>query len=110
MTTLPLQHTLRLRDTDDARFDADLASAPLVLVKFGAAWCPPCRLLDPVVEKLAAERSDLLVLSVDVDTAQGVSQRFGIRSVPSVIAFRGGKPVGQLVGFVPRAALDTLLA
>jgi thioredoxin 1 len=99
-----------LRETDDARFDVDLASAPLVLVKFGAVWCPPCRLLDPVVEQLAEERTDLLVLSVDVDDAQAVSQRFGIRSVPSVIAFRGGKPIGQLVGYVPRAALDKLLA
>ncbi|MFT3713352.1 MAG: thioredoxin family protein [Archangium sp.] len=58
----------------------------------------------------AGERTDLLVLSVDVDDAQAVSQRFGIRSVPSVIAFRNGKPTGQLVGYVPRAALDKLLA
>lgn len=106
MTSLP---TLRSRDTDDSRFDADLASAPLVLVKFGAVWCPPCRALEPVVEKLAQERSDVLVLSVDVDHAQGVSQRFGIRSVPSLIAFRGGKPIGQLVGYAPRSAIDKLL-
>lgn len=100
----------RQRDTDDAHFDADLKSAPLVLVKFTGTWCPPCRAMQPTIDAIADERKDLLVLSIDVDEQQLVAQRFGVRSVPTLIAFRNGRPIGSLVGHLPRATIDKLLA
>ncbi len=99
----------RLRVTDDVHFDADVASAPLVLVKFGGTWCPPCRALEPTLDALVRDRADVTVLSVDVDTEQAVSQRFGVRSIPTMILFRQGKPAGQLVGNQPRASIEKLL-
>ena len=99
-----------LKDTDNTHFDADLKSNPLVLVKFTGTWCPPCKAMQPTIDKLSADRSDLLVLSVDVDNQQQVAQRFGIRAIPTLIAFRDGRPIGQLVGGQSRAALDKLLA
>lgn len=100
---------MTVRPTTDSKFDADLAGAPLVLVKFTAQWCPPCRALEPVLEKLTQERSDVVVLSVDVDENRRTSERFGVRSIPTLIAFKNGRPSGQLVGAVPRGRIDTLL-
>lgn len=99
----------RLRVTDEKRFDADVASAPLVLVKFTGEWCPPCRALQPTLEAIARDRADLVVLSVDVDSEQAVAERYGVRSLPTLIAFRQGKPAGQLVGNQPRRAIEKLL-
>ena len=100
---------MTVRPTDDSKFDADVSSSPLVLVKFTGQWCPPCRALEPVLEKLSEERRDVLVLSVDVDENQQVSQRYGVRSVPTLIAFKKGRPSGQLVGAMPRRMIDALL-
>ncbi|MBL9039525.1 MAG: thioredoxin family protein [Archangium sp.] len=100
----------QLRTTDDASFDADLGSARLVLVKFTGTWCPPCKALQPTLDAVARDRRDLVVLSVDVDASQQVAQRYGVRAVPTLIAFRDGKPFGQLVGNQPRSTIDKLLA
>ena len=99
----------RLRETDDARFAQDLACAGWVLVKFTGAWCPPCRALQPTLEKLCHERPDVQVLSLDVDAHPALAQRYGVRALPTLIAFRGGAPAGQLVGNVARSRIDALL-
>ncbi len=106
MTTTPIPHA---RWTDDTHFDSDVGSAPHVLVKFTGSWCPPCRALQPTLDKLVSERPDVVVLSMDVDTEQVIAQRFGVRAVPTLIAFRNGKPFGQLVGNQPLSAIDKLL-
>lgn len=97
------------RKTDAQHFDSDLTSAPLVLVKFSGTWCPPCRALEPTLEAVARDRRDLLVLSVDVDEEQAVAQRFGVRAVPTMIAFRAGRPIGQLVGNASKSSIEKLL-
>ena len=97
------------RHTDDNSFAADVAAAPVVLVKFAGTWCPPCRALQPTLDAIARDRSDLLLLSVDVDESQALAQQFAIRSIPTLVAFRGGRPVGQLVGNQPRARIEALL-
>lgn len=99
----------RIRHTDTQHFDADLGSAPTVLVKFTGTWCPPCRALQPTLEAVARARTDLVVLEVDVDAETPVAERFGVRAVPTLIAFRHGKPVGQLVGNQSRARIETLI-
>ncbi|MCC7479875.1 thioredoxin [bacterium] len=75
------------------------ASKP-VLVDFSAEWCPPCKMLGPVVERLSLEFADQLdVFGVDVDENPGLSQKFNISGVPTMIFFRDGKEVKKLVGF-----------
>ncbi len=77
-----------------------------VLVDFWATWCGPCKMLSPLVEELAGEKSEQLnVAKIDVDENQAVSSQFGIMSIPTLILFKGGKPVKQLVGYMPKARL-----
>jgi thioredoxin 2 len=94
-----------------AQFDAVLAGSDApVLVDFYADWCGPCRILAPVVDELALARSgSLLVLKLDTDRHPGISERFGIRGIPTLIAFLGGKETGRHVGLARREQLDALV-
>jgi thioredoxin 1 len=77
-----------------------------VLVDFWATWCGPCKMLSPLVEELAGEKSEQLnVAKIDVDENQAVSSQFGIMSIPTLILFKDGRPVKQLVGYMPKARL-----
>lgn len=93
-----------IKPVDDATFDAEVLAADTpVLVEFGAAWCPPCRMLAPVLEEVAGERStELRILSVDVDANPVVQGRYGVMSVPTLLVFIDGKPVRQMVGFTSK--------
>ncbi|HLM49036.1 MAG TPA: thioredoxin domain-containing protein [Solirubrobacteraceae bacterium] len=96
--------------TDD-RFSAEvLESERPVLVDFTAAWCGPCRVMEPVLAGLAAERDDLRVVQVDVDAEHETVARYGVLSMPTFILFRDGAPVLRLVGSRPRRKLDSELA
>lgn len=101
--------TTTLSKTADATFDRDIAGRTS-LVLFTAAWCPPCRAIKPSLESLAAERTDVAFFTLDVDEHQQVAQRYGIRSLPTLLVFRNGVPAGQLVGAAPRTTIATLLS
>ena len=78
---------------------------PLV-VDFGATWCGPCRMVAPIVEELAKEYDGKLVVGkCDVEEADDVAMEFGIRNMPSILFFKGGKVVDKLVGAVPKAKI-----
>ena len=96
---------------DAGSFDAVLAGSEVpVLVDFYADWCGPCRIVGPVVEELARARADgVLVLKVDTDRSPALSERFGIRGIPTLIAFRDGREIGRHVGIASRAQLDALV-
>ncbi len=70
----------------------------LVLADFWAVWCGPCRILGPIIEEVAGELKDVLVAKVNVDENPALANQFGIRSIPTVILFKDGKPVEQSVG------------
>jgi thioredoxin 1 len=96
---------------DDATFDTDvLESDTPVLVEFGAAWCPPCRMLAPVLDEVADDRSShLRVLTVDVDANPVTQGRYGVMSLPTLLLFVGGKPVRQAIGFMSKGRLLAFL-
>lgn len=78
----------------------------LALVDFWATWCGPCQIIAPVVEQLATEyEGRLKVAKLDVDQNQRTTMRFNVRSIPSVLLFKGGKHVETVVGAVPKAYL-----
>jgi thioredoxin 1 len=94
--------------TDDT-FTSTIESAHgLAIVDFWAAWCGPCRLVGPIVEQLAHDFADqgLVVGKVDVDQNPGISSRFGIRSIPSILFFKNGQHVDTVVGAVPKQHLE----
>jgi len=96
--------------TDD-NFETDVLQSSLpVLVDFWAAWCAPCRAIAPHVEALAEQYAgQVRVGKCDIDANPNVPSQFEVRSIPTLLMFKGGQVVGQLVGAVPRPKLEELL-
>jgi thioredoxin 1 len=96
----------------EATFEQEvLSSETPVLVDFWAAWCQPCLLVEPALEKIAEERPDSIKLvKVNIDEEQGLAQRYGIASIPAMVLFKDGEPAAAAIGAQPKSALERSLA
>jgi thioredoxin 1 len=90
----------------DATFKSEIEDfGGVAVVDFWAEWCTPCKMIDPIVEELEQEHksnSNVKFLKLNVDENPQTSQRFGVMSIPTLIFFKGGQPVGSIVGVQPK--------
>ena len=95
-------------ELNDSNFDDEVVNSDLpVLVDFWAEWCGPCKMIAPSVEKISEEYSDKLkVGKLDVDSNPNISSTFGIRSIPTLLIFKNGSPVDQIVGAVSKEVIS----
>ena len=99
-------------ELNDANFDQEvLNSEQPVLVDFWAAWCGPCKALAPTVDEIATQYAGRVkVAKMDVDRNQATPMRYGIRGIPALLLFKGGKVADQIVGYVPKDVIERSLS
>jgi thioredoxin 1 len=98
-------------DVTDASFENEiLKSETPVLIDFWAEWCAPCRAIAPIVKALAASYSGKVkVVKMNIDENPGTPGRYGVRAIPTVLAFKNGAVVGQITGARPKSAFEDLV-
>lgn len=93
---------------DSKSFDAYVAEGT-VLVDFWAEWCGPCRMLGPIFEELSNEIEGVKFAKLDISANEGIAQKFGVMSIPTIILFKNGKEAGRMMGAVPKEHLKQWL-
>ena len=95
---------------DDSDFAETINKFPLLLVDFWAPWCGPCRMMSPVVDQVGKEyQGKLVVGKVNVDENPNISRQFGISSIPTLILFKRGQAVNNIIGSVSKSRIDEMV-
>ena len=95
---------------NDSNFQNEVMNSDKpVLLDFWAPWCGPCRMVVPIVEEIARERSDIKVGKINVDEEPALAMQFGIASIPTLLVFKDGQVVNKAVGYMPKEQLEAML-
>lgn len=101
---------MAITEVTDTSFQAEVVESPdPVLVDFWAPWCGPCRLVGPVLEQIDAERADVRVVKLNVDENQQTAAAFGVMSIPTMILFKNGQAIHQIIGAQPKPRIESQL-
>ena len=93
-----------------AEYEQLLKDSKSVFVDFYADWCGPCKMISPLVEKLAEKHTDVTFVKVNVDNTPDIAGMYGIMSIPTLIGFKDGEVAGSIIGFQPEGVLEQLVA
>lgn len=98
-------------ELSDSTFETEVVKSDLpVLVDFWAPWCGPCRAIAPLVEEISSSyEGKIKVGRMNVDENQSTTMKFGIRSIPTIIMFKGGEAVDQIIGAVPKGEIERVV-
>lgn len=101
----------RIKAVNSSNFDLEVLNSPLpVLVDFWAEWCMPCKMLSPIVEEISQELSDKVkVVKVNVDENPDLAMNYGIQAIPTLLIFKDGNVIGEIVGYVSKKVLKDRL-
>ena len=80
-----------------------------VLVDFNASWCGPCRMLRPILDEVAGERTNFKIVSINIDDEEELSNKFNIYSIPCLIAFKDGKEIKRNIGLIPKDSVEEMM-
>ncbi len=102
--------TMSVLHITTATFESEvLHSDKPVLLDFWASWCGPCRMVGPILDEIAAERSDIKVCKINVDEQPALAAQFGVMSIPTLVVIKNGQEVNRSVGALPKARILALL-
>ena len=100
-----------LKHINESEFEEQvLKSEKPVIVDFFATWCGPCKMLGPVLEEVAEQHQDVVIVKVDIDENMALAQKFGLMSVPTLMIFKNGEEVGREIGFRQKEEIEEIIS
>ena len=99
---------MEIIDVNKDNFDKEVLTGT-VLVDFNASWCGPCRMIRPILDEIAEERSSAKIVSVDIDEQEELANKYNVSSIPCLVLFKDGKEVTRSIGLKPKEELEKLL-